>query len=202
MARTTGPKNKLARRAGMDLGLKTNSAKLSRRLNIPPGQHGRKGTRKPSEYGIQLREKQKVKWIYGIMEKQFRRYFEKATKNPAATGNELLRLLELRLDNVVYRLGFAPTRTAARQYVVHGHLKVNGQKVDRPSYQVQIGDTINLSDKATKIPIVAELLQEKGKNIPKWLETKATVGRIKGLPDREDIDADINENLIVEFYSR
>lgn len=202
MARITGPKNKLARRQGMDLGLKTNAPKLGRRLNIPPGQHGRKGTGKMSEYGQQLKEKQKVKWIYGVLEKQFRRYFKTATKNPAATGHELLRLLELRLDNVVYRLNLAPTRPAARQLVVHGNVRVNNKKIDRPSYQVKINDNITLTSKALKIPYVAELLEDKDKNVPKWLQRKATVGNVKALPDRDDIDADINESLIIEHYSR
>ncbi len=202
MARYIGPKNKLARRANTDLGLKTNPAKLSRRLNIPPGQHGRKGTKKLSSYGQQLREKQKVKWIYGVLEKQFRRYYEKATKNPASTGEELLRLLERRLDNVVFRLGLAPTRAAARQLVVHGQVKVNNLKLDRPSYQVKTGDVINLTDKALKIPYVAGVVAEKGKALPKWLTRQAAVGKVVAFPERKDIDADINENSIVEYYSR
>jgi small subunit ribosomal protein S4 len=202
MARYTGPKNKLSRRAGQDLGLKTNSSKLARRLNIPPGQHGRKGTGKQSEFGIQLREKQKVKWMYGVLEKQFRRYINQATKNPSATGTELLRLLELRLDNVVYRLNLAPTRSAARQLVTHGHVRVNNLKVDRPSFRLKLNDTVALTPKAIKIPAVAETLEAKSKNVPIWLEKKAIVGKIKSLPERDDIDAEINENLIIEYYSR
>lgn len=202
MANYNGPKNRKSRRAGIDLGFKVNVAKVARRVNIPPGQHGRKGARKLSDYGIQLREKQKVKWLYGIMEKQFHRYFEQATKTPGATGSELLRLLEQRLDNVVYRLGLAPTRAAARQMVVHGHVQVNQKKVDRPSYQVSPGETIQLSDKALKIPVIAGLLSEKGKNIPSWLERQAAVGRVKATPNRDHIDVDINEQLIVEYYSR
>lgn len=202
MARTTQPKNKLARRAGVDLGLKTNSVKLGKRLNVPPGQHGRKGTRKMSEYGIQLREKQKVKWTYGVLEKQFAGYYEKATKKVGETGKELLRLLECRLDNVVYRIGFAPTRAAARQLVVHGHIKVDGAKVDRPSFQVAANMSIALSDKAAKIPAVANMLDEKNKNVPKWLERQGLIGKVKMMPDREDVDGDFNENLVVEFYSR
>jgi small subunit ribosomal protein S4 len=202
MARYTGPKNKLSRRAGQDLGLKTNPLKVGRRLNIPPGQHGRKGGKKLSTYGIQLREKQKLKWIYGILEKQFRRYVEKATKNPEATGDELFRLLERRLDNVIYRLGFAPTRAAARQYVVHGHIKINNRKVDRPSYQVSPDEIITMGAKTQKIPVVAALLEEKNKFIPKWLQRQAATGKILSLPQREDIDAAVNENMIVEFYSR
>lgn len=201
MARHTGPKNKLARRAGQDLGLKTQPAKLARRLNIPPGQHGRRGTRRLSDYGVQLREKQKLKWVYGILEKQFRRYVTRAHENPSATGEELLRLLERRLDNVVYRLGLAPTRPAARQLVVHGHVLVNNQKVDRPSYLLAVDDTVTLTAKALKIPAVVDTM-EADQNIPKWLQKKAAVGKIVALPERGDIDAEINESLIIEYYSR
>lgn len=202
MSRYTGPKNKLARRANSDLSLKTNNTKLGRRLNIPPGQHGRKGAKKLSDYGIQLREKQKVKWTYGVLEAQFRNYYLKATKNPAATGEELLRLLERRLDNVVYRLGFAPTRAAARQLVVHGHVTVNGHKVDRPSYQVMVSETLTLSATSQKIPAVAALLEQKSLYLPKWLERQAATGKVVSMPERTDIQADFNENLIVEYYSR
>lgn len=202
MARYTKSKNKLSRRAGVDLGLKTNPAKAARRLNIPPGQHGRKGTRKVSEYGVQLHEKQKMKWIYGVLEKQFHGYYVKASKKTGETGKEMLRLLECRLDNVVYRLGFAPTRAAARQLVSHGHVSVDGSKMDRPSFQVQPDMKIKISDKAAKIPAVASLLEDKNKNLPKWLEKQASVGRVKTFPSREDVDIDINENLVVEYYSR
>lgn len=202
MARLTASKNKLTRRAGQDLGLKTNPVKVGRRLNIPPGQHGRKGSKKMSVYGTQLREKQKLKWVYGLLEKQFRRYIVQATKNPQATGDELLRLLERRLDNVVYRLHFAPTRASARQMVVHGHVKVSGQTVDRPSFQVKIGDTITISSVGQKIPSTAALLAEKNVFIPKWLKRQAVVGQVNTLPEREDIDAQVNEKMIVEFYSR
>lgn len=202
MARSSGPKNRLSRRSGQDLGLKTSGVKLSRRLNIPPGQHGRKGSKKLSEYGIQLREKQKVKWMYGVLEKQFQKYIDKAKKNPAeATGTQLLRLLELRLDNVIYRLSLAPTRPAARQMVVHGHVLINGKKVDRPSFSVSIGDTISLSSTAVKIPAVEESVKNE-KFIPKWLARKAVIGKVTAIPSRDDIDAEINENLIVEYYSR
>ncbi len=201
MARETGPKNRIARRFAVDLGLKTNAGKLQRRLNIPPGQHGRKGTRKKSNFGIQLLEKQKARYIYGILEKQFRRYMEKAKRNPAATGIEFLRLLELRLDNVLYRLGMAPTRAAARQLVSHGHVTVNGKKIDIPSYEVSIGDVIALTAKATKIPAIASMLEQTS-NVPNWLERKAHVGKVTSVPERDHIDAQIDENLIVEYYSR
>lgn len=202
MARHTGPTNKLARRAGMDLGLKTNSVKLGRRLNIPPGQHGRKGGKKLSEYGVQLREKQKLKWIFGVKEKQFHKYYELASKKKGETGKGMIQFLECRLDNVVYRLGFAPTRAAARQLVAHGHVKVMGKKVDIASFQTSVDMTITLDEKATKIPAVANLIEDKSKNLPKWLERQAFIGHIKSLPQREDFEFDVNENLIVEYYSR
>src|SRR3989338_1312763 len=202
MARRTGPKNRLARRIGADLGLKTNALKTNRRINIRPGLHGKKQRRKGTEYGEQLTEKQKVKFIYGVLEKQLRRLYEKATKTPASTGKVLLSLLERRLDNVVYRLGFAPTRAAARQMTAHGQVRVNGAKVSIPSYSVTIGEVISLSDKGMKIPVVAELLKEKDKAVPGWLERSAAVGKVSSLPEREEIDAGINEQLIVEFYSR
>lgn len=201
MARITGPKNKLARRFGEDLGLKTNPLKLARRLGIPPGMHGRKGRRKVSEYGTQLSEKQKVKFMYGILEKQFRHLYEIATKTPAATGLALLRLVERRLDNVVYRLGFAPTRPAARQLVAHGNVNVNGKKLSIPSYRMEIDDVVTLSERAVKIPVVMTLLKE-NKAVPKWLERKSAVGKVSRFPERGEIDAGINEQLIVEFYSR
>ena len=202
MARYTGPKLKLSRRSGLDLGLKTKPTKTARRLAIPPGMHGRRGRGKLSEFGLQLREKQKVKWAYGVGERQFRRYFERAAKTPAATGQELLKLLERRLDNVVYRLHFAPTRAAARQLVTHGHVKVDGKKLTIPSHLIKQGQMIQLSDKSQRIPAVAELLTQKGWQPPEWLERQAAVGRVKRYPEREEVDLEINEQLIVEHYSR
>lgn len=202
MARHTGPKNKLSRKVGQDLGLKTNSLKVARRLNILPGQHGRRMRRKVSDYGQQLLEKQKVRFIYGISEKYMRNTYHLAMKTPLATGQQLLSLLELRLDNVVFRLGFAPTRAAARQIVSHGHVTVNDKKVNISSYKVKIGDTIRLDDKAAKIPYVTELLNDSAKQPPKWLEKKATIGRVTALPEREDITEGIEEQLVVEYYSR
>jgi len=202
MARYTGPKNKLARRVGIDLGLKTTPTKLQRRLGIPPGQHGRKGRGKVSDYGIQLTEKQKLKWTFGVQERQLRRYYEQATKTKQATGTALLQLLERRLDNVIYRLGFAPTRAFARQLVSHGHALVGGKKVSIPAYQTQVDETITLNTKALKIPEVKGLLEQKNPQIPQWLTRLAAVGKISRLPEREDVALDINEQLIVEFYSR
>jgi small subunit ribosomal protein S4 len=204
MARYHGPKNRLARSLGRDLGLKTNTVKLDRRLSVPPGQHGPKGRRgKPSDYALQLREKQKVRWTYGVMEKQFKRLYEEALRDPRATGSRLLQLLELRLDNVVYRLGLAPTRTAARQFTTHGHVLVNDKKVDIPSYRVRIGDRVGIKAKLVeKNPTVKELIEQKKTDVPTWLDKKATVGKITREPEREDIDSDFNEQLIVEYYSR
>lgn len=202
MARYIGPKNKLQRQVGQDLGLKSNPLKVARRLSVRPGQHGHRQRRKVSDYGRQLAEKQKVRIAYGIQEKYLRRVFALATKTPLATGQALLKLLERRLDNVVYRLGFAPTRAAARQLVNHRHVYVNGRRVDIASYQVHIGDEIRLDDKAAKIPYVAELLSNQTIGVPQWLERQATTGKVVALPQREDITEGIEEQLVVEFYSR
>lgn len=202
MARRIGPKQRLQRQIGEDLGLKTNALKVAKRINIRPGQHGPKRRKKVSDYGVQLREKQKVKYLYGVLEKQLHRLYSQASKNPLATGAVLLSFLERRLDNVVYRLGWAPTRAAARQLVVHEHLTVNGQKMNIPSYSVKVDDVIRLKDKSAKIPMVAELLKEEGKAIPAWLACKATVAKIQRFPEREDVTEVIDEQLIVEFYSR
>lgn len=201
MARYNGPKNKLARRIGEDLGLKSNALKVARRIGILPGQHGARGRRKMSNYGVQLKEKQKVKYIYGIMEKQLRKLYAKASKNPTATGSALLRLLERRLDNVVYRLGWAPTRAAARQLVNHNHVTVNGKKMSIPSYQVNVGDVLVLKQKAAKIPAVAETMKEAGEP-PEWLKVKGPTGNVASLPKRADISEAVDEQLIVEYYSR
>ena len=202
MARYSGPKNKLARQVGEDLNLKTNAIKSNKRLNIRPGQHGNKGRKKLSGYGIQLKEKQKLKYLYGVMEKQMRNLYELASKNPTATGAALLSLLERRLDNVVYRLGWAPTRAAARQMVAHGQVTVNEKKVMAASYQVRVKDVVVLRPKAMNIPTVAALLKEEVSTIPGWLKRKGPAGSVERLPERTDIDANIDEQLIVEFYSR
>lgn len=199
MARYKGPKDRLSRREGFDLFGK--GAKLTR-LTVPPGQHGPKGTRRRSQYGRQLREKQKVKRLYGILEKQFKKYINQATGIKGNTGEVLLCLLEKRLDNVVYRLGFTPTRAAARQLVSHKHVLVNGKKLNIPSYQVKPGDTIILSAKAMEIPAIEKLLEVKNPKVPEWLERKAAAGKVKREPKREDIVEPITEQDIVEFYSR
>ncbi|MEK7550669.1 MAG: 30S ribosomal protein S4 [Patescibacteria group bacterium] len=197
--RYTGPKDRLSRREGVDLFGR--GSKLTR-LNIPPGVHGPKGTRGSSQYGRQLREKQKVKRIYGVMEAQFRRYIDSAFKVKGNTGEAILSSLERRLDNVVYRLGFSPTRASARQIVSHGHAVVNGKKVNIPSYQVNISDTISIDSKALSVPEVKKSLEDKDIKIPEWLEKKAAVGKIKRLPRREDVSEPVSEQDIVEFYSR
>lgn len=199
--RYTGPKNKLARKIGEDLGLKTNPLKVTKRLAISPGMHGKKNKKKPSDYGIQLKEKQKVKYIYGLTEKQLKKSYETATKTPTATGSALLRLLERRLDNVLFRMKFAPTRAAARQLVAHGHVKVNGKKMGIPSYTVSINDVIELKPSGAKIPAVAQIMKDGGSVLP-WIEVKVHAGKIARLPERDEIDGAINEQLIVEWYSR
>lgn len=199
MGRYTGPKDRLSRREGFDLFNK--GAKLTR-LTVPPGVHGSTRTRMPSQYGRQLREKQKVKRFYGILEKQFRKYVESAVKTRGNTGEKLLIILEKRLDNVVYRLGFAPTRPAARQLVSHRHVLVNGKKVNIPSFEISVGDIVAIDDKAAGIPAIKQSLEEKDKKIPEWLQRKAIVGKIVKEPIREDIVEPISEQDIVEFYSR
>ena len=195
MARHTGSKVKLMRKFGQDLGLKTNTQKVARRLNVRPGQHGQRMRRKVSDYGIQLMGKQKVKAIYGLQEKQFRNYYQKTNLN-------FLELIESRLDNVVYRLGFAPTRPMARQLVTHGHIMVDDKKVSIPSFLVKAGQIIGLRPNTIKIPDVAKLLVDKDFKLPLWLTRKASVGKIKRLPQRSDITEDIHDQLIIEFYSR
>ncbi len=200
MAHYTGPKNRLSRREGLDLFGKGN--KLRRATQVP-GQHGPKGSkRKVSDYGTQLREKQKTRRLYGIMEKQFRGYFEKARKVRGKTGEALLRLLETRLDNVVYRLSFVPTRNMARQLVGHGHILVDGKMVTIPSYQVKVGQQISLGKKALEMPVVKSRLDNPELSLPAWLKRTAAVGQIQSLPARIDIDSPVNDQLIVEYYSR
>lgn len=199
MARYTGPKDRLSRREGFDLFGK--GAKLTR-LNVPPGVHGPKGTRRrSSQYGRQLREKQKMKRFYGVLEKQFKKYAQEALSTKGNTGEVLLTLLERRLDNVLCRLGFAPTRPAARQLISHKHILVDGKKVNIPSYQVKPGETIILDSKVLQIPAIKESLEEEIK-VPAWLKRKAAAGKVVRMPKREDIVEPFTETDIVEFYSR
>ncbi len=199
MGKYVGPKDRLSRRENFDLF--SAGAKLTR-LNVPPGVHGPKGTRGQSQFGRQLREKQKVKRLYGIMERQFRKYVDTALKTKGNTGEAILMSLEKRLDNTIYRLGFAPSRPAARQLVSHRHVLVNSKKVNIPSFEVSKGDTIALDAKALGVPEVKKSLEAKDYQLPSWLEKKAAVGRVLGGPKREDITEPVSEQDIVEFYSR
>ncbi len=199
MAKYVGPKDRLSRREAFDIfGAGT---KLTR-LNVPPGVHGPKGLGGKSQYGRQLREKQKVKRIYGVLEKQFRRYVTEAFKSKGNTGEALLISLERRLDNVIYRLGFTPSRPSARQIVSHRHVLVNGKKVNIPSYSLKVGDTVSLDGKAGNIPEIKKIIEQKDIKIPSWLEKKALVGKVASMPKREDISEPISEQDIVEYYSR
>jgi small subunit ribosomal protein S4 len=173
--------------------------------NLPPGQHGKMRKAKLLGYGLQLREKQKVKRIYGVLENQFRRYFEEAERQRGITGETLLQMLERRLDNVIYRLGLATSRPQARQLVRHGHFLVNGKKVDVPSYSVRAGDVVTVrSSSAENVAIQHAMEEVKGRGIPQWLEFDATKlsGRIASLPTREQINLPVQEQLIVELYSK
>lgn len=200
MAKYNGPKDRLSRREGIDLFGK--GAKLTRLL-VTPGVHGPKGIRKTqSQYGKQLREKQKVKRIYGILEKQFRIYVEKALKSKGNTGEALLILLEKRLDNVVYKLGFADSRPMARQLVSHRHILVNGKKLNIPSYQVEVGDVVSLSPKISSNPNLKKLIDIEDYVTPSWLTRKGQVGNMKTEPKRSDVTELVSEQDIVEFYSR
>ncbi len=199
MAKYTGPKNKLSRREGFDLFGKGNKL---RRAQVPPGQHGPKGAKRPSDFGVRLREKQKTKRLYGIIERQFRGYFEKAKRVRGKTGEHLLRLLEIRLDNVVYRLGFASSRAMARQIVGHGHVLVNDRKVTIPSFQVKAGDVISLDSQTADLPQIKSRLESADVVLPSWVKRQGSKGQIVSLPQKTDIDSPVNEQLIVEFYSR
>lgn len=208
MARYTGPVCRLCRREGAKLYLKGDRCYSGKcaidKRNYAPGQHGQ-GRKKVSEYGIQLREKQKAKRIYGILETQFRNYFEKADRQQGITGENLLRLLERRLDNVVYRLGFGASRTEARQLVRHGHFLVNGQKVNIPSFLIKVGQEITVKEGSKESPRIKELAQLAAtKTVPAWLELNAEkmAAKIVAIPSREEIDVPVQEHLIVELYSR
>lgn len=205
--RYTGPKNRISRREGVDLGLKTfgtkAQAKLVRKLNIAPGQHGVKGKKKSSDYARQIREKQKLKALFGITDKQLKNYFLKASTQKGNTAVYLIKLLEGRLDNVVYRLGFAPTRAAARQLVSHGHIALNGRRNTIASTNVLVGATVSFAKASTKdIPYIAAHLDNKDVVLPSWLEKKGTTGTILAEPTGDDVDKLINTRLVVEFYSR
>ena len=207
MAKYTGPKCKLSRREGTDLFLKSGAKPLESKckLEVPPG--GMKSERKQrlSEYGLQLREKQKLRRMYGVLERQFRNYYQKAAGRPGATGETLLQFLECRLDNVVYRMGFAATRAEARQLVAHKSVNVNGQVVTIPSYQVKAGEVIEIREKARKqLRIQSALTVATQVGFPDWVEVsdKEFRGVFKAVPGRDEVLPDINENLVVELYSK
>ena len=208
MARYIGPTCKLARREGVDLELKSPARGLESKckLNQPPGQHGASRRVRLSDYALQLREKQKVRRIYGVLERQFRNYYKLAAKQRGATGENLLRLLESRLDNVVYRMGFAVTRAQARQMVTHKAIAVNGQTVNIPSFRVKPEDVVAIRDKAKEQLRVKEAvtLSQEMNLVPAWLDVdaKKLEGVFKAYPDRDELSSDINESLIVELYSK
>lgn len=207
MARYLGPKGKLSRREGTDLFLKSTRRAIADKVKFEskPGQHGRTSGSRTSDFGLQLREKQKVKRMYGVLERQFRRYFAEADRRKGNTGETLLQLLEARLDNVVYRLGFASTRAEARQLVSHKAIVVNGNVVNIPSYSVRVGDTVSVREKAKKQVRIAEALSlAEQSGFPMWVavDAKKMEGSLKTLPDRSDYNQEVNESLIVELYSR
>ncbi|MCS4504069.1 30S ribosomal protein S4 [wastewater metagenome] len=206
MARYTGPTCKLARREGTDLSLKSGVRPLDSKckLDTPPGQHGQRRTRL-SDYGLQLREKQKVRRMYGVLEKQFRKYYREADRRKGNTGENLLQLLECRLDNVVYRMGFGSTRAEARQLVAHRAVKINDRVTNVASAQVKPGDVVSLKEKASKqvrVQAALEMAQQAG--FPQWVDvdTNQCTGTFKQVPDRSDLSQEINEHLIIELYSK
>ncbi len=200
MARYTGPKHRLARREGINILDKT-SGSLQRRLHVPPGIHGAKRKRKLSEYGQQLREKQRAKATYGLLEKQFKKLVNGVQKVKGDTGELMIGMLETRLDNVVYRLNLAKTRYMSRQIVNHGHVLVNGKKLTIPSYPVKVDDVVSLGLKIQKNPDIMKLLEEEKVILP-FLEKKATAGKLVRMPKREDVEVPFNIQLIIEYYSR
>lgn len=208
MARYIGPTCKLARREGADLSLKSPARALDSKCKLEqkPGQHGAARKGRLSDYGVQLREKQKVKRIYGLLERQFHKYYEKASNQKGNTGENLLRSLESRLDNIIYRMGFAVTRAQARQLVSHGAVSVNAKRVNLPSYQVKPGDEVALTERARSQLRVQESVNvsQEMDLVPQWVEVDAKKfsGVLKALPERSDLPSDINESLIIELYSK
>jgi len=208
MARYTGPVCKLCRREGTKLFLKgercfSQKCAIETR-NYAPGEHGRDRRRKVSTYGTQLREKQKIRRMYGMMEKQFRLYYKEADRRTGVTGEILMQMLELRLDNLVYRMGFAPSRASARQLVRHRHFSVNGRTVDIPSYQVRPGDVIAVREKSRKVAVIAETIENRRGSDLEWftVNEKSMEGRVLNAPRRDQIPAPVQEQLVVELYSK
>ncbi len=207
MARYTGPKCKLSRREGTDLFLKSARRPLESKCKFDskPGQHGRTSGARTSDYGLQLREKQKLKRMYGVLEKQFRKYFVEAERRQGNTGETLIQLLESRLDNVVYRMGFGSTRAEARQLVSHRAIEMNGRTADVPSMMVKAGDVVTIREKAKKQLRIKESIDlATGIGLPQWVlvDTATLSGVFKQVPDRADVARDINESMVVELYSR
>jgi small subunit ribosomal protein S4 len=207
MARYLGPKCKLSRRQGTDLSLKSRARGIESKCQLekPPGQHGDNRNRRQSNYATQLREKQKLRYIYGVLERQFSNYYKEAARRKGATGENLLKLLESRLDNVVYRMGFGVTRAEARQLVSHKAISVNGQTVNIPSFQVSAKDVVSIREKSrnqTRIQDSLAIAEQIG--FPEWIDVdvKKMEGVFKGAPDRSELPADINESLVVELYSK
>ncbi|MFO7545622.1 MAG: 30S ribosomal protein S4 [Trueperaceae bacterium] len=205
MGRYRGPVVKISRREGVNLVESPKVQKYMERHPYPPGQHGQRRRRKPSDYAVRLREKQKLRFYYNMSEKQFRNLFAEASQKTGATGQVFLQLLESRLDNVVYRMGIASTRRQARQFVAHGHIMVNGKRLDVPSYRVEPGDVLEVHANAKKNPFIRENLEarKRGKTLP-WLEfdAEAMRGTFKSRPSREDIVVPVNELQVIEYYSR
>jgi small subunit ribosomal protein S4 len=201
VARYTGPKHKLARKVGVNLLDKTSNS-LQRRLNIPPGVHGKKRKRRLSEYGLQMKEKQKAKITYGLLEKQLKNLVKAVQTKKGETGELVISLLETRLDNLVYRLGFAKTRMNARQFVSHGLILVNGKKVNIPSYQVRVDDEITIAEKIKKNPQVLVALEEKEDNILPYLKKNKLIGKLIRMPKKDDLEMPFDMQLIIEYYSR
>lgn len=207
MSKGYSRKCRLCRGSGEKLFLKgercfSSLCPIDKRGVVPPGQHGAKGRRKISDYRVRLQEKQKLKRLYGVDERQMKRYSAEARRARSATGERILQILESRLDNLVYRLGFAPSRRLAHQLVGHRHILVDGKIVNIPSYRAKAGQVINLDSKSLGMALVKSMLEKKEYTLPAWLERKAAVGRLVRLPKREEIDTDVNEQLIVEYYSR
>ena len=201
MARYTGPKTRIARKFGEPI---FGEDKVFAKRNFPPGQHGQNRRKKTSEYGTQLREKQKAKYTYGVLERQFRNLFDKAARTKGITGEVLLQLLESRLDNVVYRLGLAPSRPAARQLVLHKHINVNGKNVNIPSYRVMPGDVVTVREKSKSLEVIDESLSGFNHSKYPWIEWDESIkgGKFLHMPQRDDIPETIKEQLIVELYSK
>lgn len=205
MARYRGPAVKISRREGVNLTETTKVQRYLERHPYPPGQHGQRRGRKPSDYAVRLREKQKLRFYYNMSEKQFKNLFDEATRQTGSAAVAFLQLLESRLDNIVYRLGFALTRRQSRQFVTHGFIHVNGKRVDIPSYRLKPGDVVSLAPRMRKNAHILGNLEERGRGkLPNWLEYREEefAGTFKHVPEREDISVPVNELLVVEYYSR